>query len=478
MKKYVLIVVLIGLASASAFSANVKMILDSSDGSSALSIQDKTSKEVARVDSSGRVGIGTTAPLYGLDVSTTLTRGINSVSNAYGGYGVYGTASDTSAVGPNYGVYGSAAANFNGSAGVYGVATGSPSQVYGVYGSAGGLSGRGVFGTESGGGYGGYFLNSSSGVGLYAASTSGYAAVFPSGNVGVGTASPSNLLTLQGSATPQLMITQPSATDALTLGYNEASYAYMATLGSHPLALFTNNLERLRVTSAGNVGIGTTGPGEKLEIVGNAKITSLSTSSNVTMSNAITAAGNYGLSVIIDGVERGSVDRLGNGYLSNTLTLASVAAPTAATGKIYFDSTVHRLKYYDSTKWIEMDPAYTNNSLQSTPMYSVSGTNTANMSMLTPGTDIIITGIAGNTDWLTNQCPEYLIELYNGSTSYVSIYVPDDRGDYEYSLPIPVRVPSGTAISARITAKDYTGANYLGTYATLRCTMRYIALPL
>ena len=405
MKKYLLAFVFVILASSAVFAADLKMILDSTDGSSAVTIQNQISQEVARIDSSGKVGIGTTATIYNLDVNSTRPRAINAATSAYGGYAVYGAATDTSTgMAPNYGVYGSAASGYSGSAGVYGVASsGFVNPVYGVYGSASGISGRGVFGTESNTGYGGYFSNTSSGVGLYATSNSGYAGIFNNGNVGIGTQTPGNLLTLQGGATPQLTITQPAATDVLALGYNEASYAFMATLGSHPLTLWTSNIERMRVSASGNVGIGTTNPAEKLEVAGNLKITG-PTSSNPILSNQITSAvGNYGLEVMIDGAERASVDRLGNGYFSNTLTLASVSAPSGAAGKMYFNSSTHRLNYHDGTQWIEIDPAYTNKPLKSTPMYTVSGANTATMAMLTPGTDIIITGILGNTDWQNNQ---------------------------------------------------------------------------
>ena len=39
------------------------------------------------------------------------------------------------------------------------------------------------------------------------------------------------------------------------------------------LGIYTNNAERIRIDSAGNVGIGTTTPGEKLEVNGNVKAT-------------------------------------------------------------------------------------------------------------------------------------------------------------------------------------------------------------
>ncbi|HTY12712.1 MAG TPA: tail fiber domain-containing protein [Candidatus Omnitrophota bacterium] len=198
-KLFIVAIVLTAFIPSLASAANIQLILDSIDGSSAMTVLNGNTQEVARIDSLGRIGIGKT-PSWSLDINSTLTIGVNSSTNAIGGVGVYGTASSTGGS-SNTGVFGSAASNMGGSAGVYGQATGSTAQVYGVYGYATGAQGRGVYGAQpnsgyggyfmnSGSGYGGYFSNTSSGVGLYATSTSGYAAIFNNGNVGIGLANP------------------------------------------------------------------------------------------------------------------------------------------------------------------------------------------------------------------------------------------------------------------------------------------------
>lgn len=75
-----------------------------------------------------------------------------------------------------------------------------------------------------------------------------------SGNVGIGTSSPAAKLAVSdGTVT---LITSPFA----------GSTGYFGTGTNHPLAFVTNSAERMRIDSSGNVGIGTSSPGEKLNV--------------------------------------------------------------------------------------------------------------------------------------------------------------------------------------------------------------------
>ncbi|MDD5625891.1 MAG: hypothetical protein PHG83_01850 [Patescibacteria group bacterium] len=117
---------------------------------------------------SGNVGIGTTVPLYKLDVSgdlyaTSTNHAINGVSTGSGKYGIYGI-SDTGAA-----------------RGVYGVTSSSTGS--GVYGES----------TSGSGGYGLYGI-SNAGTAIHGTTTSGYAGIFMGGNVGIGTTGPTHLL--------------------------------------------------------------------------------------------------------------------------------------------------------------------------------------------------------------------------------------------------------------------------------------------
>ena len=87
-------------------------------------------------------------------------------------------------------------------------------------------------------------------------------------NVGIGTASPTAVLDVRGAASiikasnPQLFV---SVDSALTTGsgymqFNTANEFRIESYTSHPLVLGTANTERMRITSAGYVGIDQTAP--------------------------------------------------------------------------------------------------------------------------------------------------------------------------------------------------------------------------
>ena len=80
-----------------------------------------------------------------------------------------------------------------------------------------------------------------------------------SGNVGIGTTSPDSLMHLHGSPIIRMTTatTGQTATDGLIFGSNADGSSFLWTYENEHLYFGTNNTERVRITEAGNVGIGT-----------------------------------------------------------------------------------------------------------------------------------------------------------------------------------------------------------------------------
>ena len=104
------------------------------------------------------------------------------------------------------------------------------------------------------------------------------------GNVGVGTTAPGAKLDISASNTtnPLTLNVASGGTDsnrALNFNVGGTTYGKILVPGGADAALAfwtgggASNAERMRITMAGNVGIGTTGPTEKLEVNGNIKAT-------------------------------------------------------------------------------------------------------------------------------------------------------------------------------------------------------------
>ena len=114
-------------------------------------------------------------------------------------------------------------------------------------------------------------------------------------NVGIGTLSPGYRLDVQGSAGNIARITD--GTNHF-LFYAGSGLNEIATTG--PLLLTVSGSERMRITSAGNVGIGTTNPTQKLSVSGNLSLTD-SNNTILFLTNIATNGQNWNFQSYLDG---------------------------------------------------------------------------------------------------------------------------------------------------------------------------------
>jgi hypothetical protein len=206
---------------------------------------------IFKVDGSeGNVGIGNSSPTATLDITGTLAVSGNStfdtttlVVDAAGDRVILGAAAslegDTIEIHakPNAGaisLFGRA--SDNGSA-VSFRSNGATTQKAQIYGSDAGLG--------------------------FATGTTQRVLIDTSGKVGIGTSGPTHLVQIYGASLPELRLGDASAQIQM---YTNTTDGVFGTVGGSPLVLRTNATERMRITSTGNVGIGTTSPATKLDV--------------------------------------------------------------------------------------------------------------------------------------------------------------------------------------------------------------------
>jgi hypothetical protein len=172
-----------------------------------------------------------------------------------------------------------------------------------------------------------------------------------SGNLGIGTASPAQKLSVQGGLTVTGSATLPAAQGPLLFSFESPfNRCYMGDGTGYSFAFSkrtaSTTTDLVTLTDTGNLGIGTTSPGQKLEVSGNqrftgsqvgTKIENRNTGINVsTATTILDEAGAHGRFVIVNGANGGDrfCDLVFCSTAANPTVIASFTAfgtPTART---------------------------------------------------------------------------------------------------------------------------------------------------
>jgi len=275
--------------------------------------------ERVRINTSGNVGIGTTSPAYLLDVrknqaAYTYIAVDNANTPASGvGSGFAMTESGTVAWYLRNERDGSGKFNIGNtsnrltidSVGNVGIGTTSPAAKLDVQGNIyanGDIRSQGIFRDYQGEALlqtdnsavtilGSSGASTSRTLAFYAGNTERMR-ILQNGNVGIGTTSPvsiSGYTSLDiNNATNGGLIQLSRAGVGFGQLYNNASEVQLRSIAAVPLVFGTNSSEKMRITSAGNVGIGTTSPSYNLHVEGNVSGISIYASHDIAAFSDIT----------------------------------------------------------------------------------------------------------------------------------------------------------------------------------------------
>ena len=259
------------------------------------------------INSNGNVGIGTTSPGVSLDVNGSGIRIINSTPNVYfnnttvqwkaympsNNFAINDAVRDVLTLG-----YNGAASYFSGCN--VGIGTTSPSAKLQVSGStnvvniigSGSAASSSIFSVDGNNGRlfeitddlsdSVFSANTIAGLPVIEAfsdytvrlgtygGASGSTVNITGSNVGIGTTSPGAKLHVVGSGLTEIRNTNGASSFKIITG---TGFTSTGTITNDPLVIVTNDTERMRILSGGNVGIGTTSPAYALDVTGTIRAT-------------------------------------------------------------------------------------------------------------------------------------------------------------------------------------------------------------
>jgi hypothetical protein len=147
-----------------------------------------------------------------------------------------------------------------------------------------------------------------------------------------------NARILQSDPSGNLSWLDPSALAWTLAGNAITGTEFLGTTNAQPLVIRTNNIERMRIDAAGNVGIGTSSPTHTLHVDGSARMTSLATGGAPqvvfsTSTGVLTTSGAGSVGEVLTWTSSGPQWAASQMEVASTIwgpTAATAAKPTAA----------------------------------------------------------------------------------------------------------------------------------------------------